>query len=96
VNWTGKRTGGRATPDTLRQFLWQVKALLAYEPADGRDDRAIIGRLLKMDPAWQAATAQRIADLRAVYPAKPDSNRAPFETAYKAVLADVLARGGAK
>jgi type 1 glutamine amidotransferase len=92
VEWTGRRTSGRAAPDTLRQFLWQVKALLAYEPGAGRDDTAIIGRLLKMDPAWQAATAQRIADLRKVYPAKPDSDRAPFEAAYRAVLGDVLAK----
>ncbi|MFZ0270053.1 ThuA domain-containing protein [Caulobacter sp.] len=92
VNWTGRRTAGSATPDTQRQFLWQLKALLAYEPVAGRDDKAIIGRLLKMDPAWQAATAKRIADLRAVYPGKPDSDRAPFEAAYKAVLAEVLAR----
>ncbi len=96
VLWTGRRADGRATPDTLRQFLWQVKALLAYEPVEGRDDQAIIGRLLKTDPAWQDATARRIADLRAVYPAKPDSDRAPFDTAYKAVLADVLARGGVR
>ena len=92
VEWTGRRTSGRATPDTLRQFLWQVKALLAYEPVAGRDDTAIIGRLLKMDPTWQATTAQRIADLREVYPAKPDSDRAPFDAAYRAVLGDVLAR----
>jgi type 1 glutamine amidotransferase len=96
VKWTGRRTAGGASPDTLRQFLWQVKALLAYEPVAGRDDQAILGRLLKMDPTWQKATAQRIADLRTVYPAKPDSDRAPFDAAYKAVLADVLARGGAK
>ncbi|TCS14513.1 ThuA domain-containing protein [Caulobacter sp. BK020] len=96
VNWTGGRTDGDASPDTLRQFLWQVKALLAYEPAVGRDDKAIIGRLLKMDPKWQTATAQRIAGLRTVYPAKPDSDRGPFDAAYKAVLADVLARGGVK
>lgn len=92
VQWTGRRTPGRATPDTLRQFLWQVKALLAYEPVAGHDNTAVIGRLLKMDPSWQAAIAQRIADLRTAYPAKPDSDRAPFETAYRAVLADVLAK----
>jgi hypothetical protein len=91
----GRRTRGGATPDTQRQFLWQAKALLAYEPAPGRDDKAIIGRLLKMDPTWQAATAQRIADLRAVYPGKPDSDRAPFDAAYKAVLAE-CGWGGAK
>jgi hypothetical protein len=49
-----------------------------------------------MDPTWQAATTQRIADLRKVYPNKPDSDRAPFDAAYKAVLADVLTRGGAR
>ncbi len=95
VLWTGGRLDGDATPDPLRQFQWQLKALLAYEPAPGRDDRAIIGRLLKMDPAWRTATAQRIAGLRAVYPNKPDSDRAPFDAAYRAVLADVLMRGGA-
>jgi type 1 glutamine amidotransferase len=94
VKWTGGRSSGRATPDTLRQFQWQLKALLAYEPAPGRADNAIIGRLLKMDPVWQAATAKRIADLRAVYPKKAGSDRAAFDAAYKAVLADVLAKGG--
>ncbi|MEJ2817349.1 MULTISPECIES: ThuA domain-containing protein [unclassified Caulobacter] len=96
VLWTGGRTDGDATPDPLRQFLWQLKALLGYEPAPGRDDKAIIGRLLKMDPVWQKATAQRIADLRAVYPNKPDIDRAPFDAAYKAVLAEVLAKGGVR
>lgn len=96
VLWTGRRVDGDAKPDPLRQFQWQLKALLGYEPAAGRDDTAIIGRLLKMDPAWQAATAKRIADLRAVYPNKPDSDRAPFDAAYRAVLDDVLAKGGAR
>jgi type 1 glutamine amidotransferase len=94
--WTAGRIDGDATPDPLRQFQWQLKALLAYEPAPGRDDNAIIGRLLKMDPAWRTATAQRIADLRKVYPNKPASDRAPFDAAYKAVLADVLEKGGAR
>jgi type 1 glutamine amidotransferase len=94
VLWTGGRTDGDATPDPLRQFQWQLKALLGYEPAVGRDDRAIIARLLKADPAWRTATAQRIADLRMIYPSKPDSDRAPFDAAYAAVLADVLAKGG--
>lgn len=96
VLWTARLTDGDATPDPQRQFQWQLKALLGYEPVAGRDDRAIIGRLLKTDPAWQVATAKRIADLRAVYPAKPDSDRAPFDAAYKAVLADVLARGAGR
>lgn len=95
VNWTGRRTGGRVAPDPARQFLWQVKALLAYEPVADRDETAILARLAKADPAWQAATAKRIADLRTVYPAKPDSDRAAFDAAYKAVLTEVLARGGA-
>lgn len=96
VKWTAKRTAGSATPDVLRQATWQFKALLAYEPAAGRDDRAILARLSKADPAWRTATAARIAALRTVYPNKPDSDRAPFETAYRAVLAEVLARGGAR
>jgi type 1 glutamine amidotransferase len=96
IKWTGRRTAGRATPDTLRQFEWQVKALLAYTPVEGRDEKAIIGRLLKMDSAWQAATAKRIADLRAVAVGLAGIDRAPFEAAYAAVLAEVLARGGAR
>lgn len=96
VKWTARRTKGSATPDVLRQAMWQFKALLAYEPVSGRDDQAILARLSKMDPAWQNATAARIAALRAVYPNKPDSDRAPFEAAYRAVLQDVLTRGGAR
>lgn len=96
VKWTAGRTTGSATPDVFRQTMWQFKALLAYEPVAGRDDRAILARLSKMDPVWQEAAAKRIADLRTVYPAKPDSDRAPFETPYRAVLAEVLARGGVR
>ena len=94
VRWTAKGDGGLAAPDPFRQFVWQLKALLAYEPVPGRDDTAIIGRLAKLDPAWQRTTAERIAALRAVYPDKPDSDRSAFDATYKAVLADVLAKGG--
>ena len=96
VKWTAGRTTGSATPDVFRQTMWQFKALLAYEPVAGRDDRAILARLSKMDPVWQEAAAKRIADLREVYPKKPDSDRAPFDAAYRAVLAEVLARGGVR
>ncbi len=95
VKWAARRTTGAATPDVFRQAMWQFKALLAYEPAPGRDDQAILARLSKMDPAWQEATAGRIARLREIYPEKPGSDRAPFEAAYRGVLAEVLARGGA-
>jgi type 1 glutamine amidotransferase len=94
VRWTGRRTAGRAKPDAQRQAQWQFRSLLAYDPVAGRDDAAILARLGKADPAWRLAAAQRVADLRTVYPAKPDSDRAPFDAAYKAVLAEVLAHGG--
>ncbi|MDO9337450.1 MAG: ThuA domain-containing protein [Caulobacter sp.] len=94
VKWTGRRTRGSARPDVDRQAMWQLRALLAYEPAAGRDDAAILARLDGADLAWKMATAERIADLRRVYPATPDSDRAPFEAAYQAVLAEVLAKGG--
>ena len=94
VKWTGRRTAGGATPDPQRQAQWQFRALLAYEPGAGRDDDAILARLAKADPAWRLDVAKRIADLRAVYPTKPDSDRAPFDAAYRAVLAEVLANGG--
>ncbi|MBO9708977.1 MAG: ThuA domain-containing protein [Caulobacter sp.] len=96
VNWTARRTSGRATPDPLRQALWQFKALLEYEPVAGRDDRAILGRLARTDPRWQGATAARIANLRALYPAKPDGDRSAFDAEYKALLADVVTRGAGK
>jgi type 1 glutamine amidotransferase len=94
VKWTAGRTAGSASPDTFRQAMWQFKALLDYQPVAGRDDKAMLGRLAKMDTRWQEATAARIAGLRALYPAKPGDDRAPFEAAYKAVLAEVVARGG--
>lgn len=96
VNWTAGRTRGDATPDPFRQFLWQVKALLAYQPVAGRDDTAILDRVARMDPAWQAAIAARIAGLQSLYPEKPDADRAPFDTAYRAVLGEVLAQGGSR
>ena len=96
VKWTGRRTTGEVEPDPLRQAQWQFRALLAYEPVAGRDDAAILARLDRTDPTWRTATAARIAALREVYPAKPDSDRAPFEAAYGAVLAEVLTRGGVK
>lgn len=93
VKWTGRRTTGEVEPDPLRQAQWQFRALLTYEPVAGRDDVAILARLAKADPAWSLDVAKRIADLRALYPAKPDNDSAPFETAYRAVLAEVLAKG---
>jgi len=95
VKWTAGRTRGAATPDVARQALWQFKALLAYAPVPGRDDPAILARLSRQDRTWQKAMAARIADLRAVYP-KTDGDPAPFDAAYRAVLAEVLARGGAR
>jgi type 1 glutamine amidotransferase len=94
VKWTGRRTRGSAAPDPDRQAMWQFRALLAYEPVAGRDDAAILARLEKTDPAWRTATAARIAGLQRLYPGKPDSDRAPFEAEYRALLAEVLGRAG--
>ncbi len=93
IRWTSRRTRGSAKPDVSRQATWQFRALLAYEPAPGRDDAAILKRLEKADLAWRTAAAARIAGLRPIYPAKPESDRVPFETAYRALLEEVLARG---
>lgn len=93
VRWTGRRSAGSARPDVSRQATWQFRALLAYQPVSGRDDGAILARLEKAGPAWREAMARRIAGLRPLYPAKPDSDRAPFEAAYRAILNEVLARG---
>ncbi|HQR88087.1 MAG TPA: ThuA domain-containing protein, partial [Caulobacter sp.] len=92
IRWAGKRTRGAAKPDVARQATWQFRALLAYQPVAGRDDTAILERLEKADPAWREATASRIAALQPAYPAKPESDRVPFETAYRAILAEVLMR----
>jgi len=94
VKWTGRRRRGSAAPDVERQAMWQMRALLAYQPVAGRDDAAILARLETADLAWKTATAARIAGLQRVYPDKPDSDRGPFGAAYRAVLGEVLARGG--
>lgn len=94
VKWAGRRTRGSAIPDIDRQASWQFRALLAYEPAPGRDNAAILARLERQDRGWRRATAARIAGLQRLFPAKPD-DRAPFEAEYRALLAEVLARGGA-
>ena len=94
IQWAGGRMATRVIPDPQRQATWQFKALLAYQPVPGRDDAAILARLDQAAPAWRLATAARIAGLRPLYPAKPDSDHAPFDAAYGAVLAEVLAKGG--
>jgi len=92
IRWAGRRTRGAANPDVARQATWQFRAFLAYRPVAGRDDAAILKRLEGASPAWREAAASRIAALAPLYPAKPESDRGPFETAYRAILADVLMR----
>lgn len=93
VRWTGRRTRGSATPNLDDQATWQLRALLAYEPVAGRDDTTILARLGRQDRTWRRTTAARIAGLQSLYPEKPDNDRAPFEAEYRALLAEVLARG---
>lgn len=92
VRWTAGRLPGRAEANPQEQALWALRALLTY---DGRakaeiDQRAT--RLAKADPAWLLDAAGRTAALRPLWPMKPDSDRAPFDAAYSALLAEVLAK----
>jgi type 1 glutamine amidotransferase len=92
VRWAAHRKPGAAKPNPDEQALWAMRSLLAY---DGRSKAEIETRLAKLatvDKAWLRAAAARTAALRPLWPEKPDSDKAPFEAAYRAVLQDVVAR----
>ncbi|MEW6389991.1 MAG: ThuA domain-containing protein [Pseudomonadota bacterium] len=92
VRWTAGQLAGDAKPNPDEQALWALRALLAYSgrPSTEIDQRA--ARLAKADPAWLRDAAARTAALRPLWPMKPDSDRAPFDAAYSALLAEVLAK----
>ncbi|MCK5911380.1 MAG: glycosyl hydrolase, partial [Caulobacter sp.] len=92
VRWTAGQLPGDAKPNPDEQALWALRALLAYSgrPSTEIDQRA--ARLAKADPAWLRDAAARTAALRPLWPMKPDSDRAPFDAAYSALLAEVLAK----
>ena len=92
VRWTTGKGRTDAAPNPQQQALWSMRALLAYEglPAAEIEARAI--RLAKDDKGWLDTTAGKIAALRPLFPAKPDSDPAQFRAAYEPLLALVLAR----
>jgi len=94
VRWTAHRVPGTAKPNPDEQALWALRSLLAYDGRPKGEVEARVAKLAKADSAWLRDAAARTAALRPLWPAKPDSDKAPFEAAYKAVLADVVAKSG--
>lgn len=93
VRWTAGRLPGAAQPNRQEQALWALRSLLAYDDARPKAEiERRIARLAKADPAWLGDAAARVAALRPLWPAKPDSDRAPFDAAYSALLTEVLAK----
>lgn len=97
IRWTAHRApfqakGGSSKPNADEQALWALRSLLAYDGRPKAEVEARVAKLAKADPAWLRDAAARTAALRPLWPAKPDSDKAPFETAYKAVLSDVEAK----
>ncbi len=94
VRWTAHRKPGAAKPNPDEQALWALRSLLAYDGRPKAEIEARLTRLAKADPAWLRDAAARTAALRPLWPAKPDSDKAPFDAAYKAVLDEVVAKSG--
>ena len=92
VKWAAGKGSADAKPNPREQALWALRSLLAYDGRAPDEIEARAARLAKADPAWLAATYARLAALRAVFPGKPDSDRAKFDAAYGPLLAEVLAR----
>ncbi len=91
VRWTAGRLPGAAKPNPDEQALWALCALLAYDGRSPAEIEQRAAQLTKADPAWLREAAARTAALRPLWPMKPDSDRAPFDAAYSALLAEVLA-----
>jgi type 1 glutamine amidotransferase len=94
VRWTAHRKPGAAKPNTDEQALWALRSLLAYDDRPKAEVETRVAKLAKADTAWLRDAAVRTAALRPLWPAKPDSDRAKFDAAYKAVLTDVVAKSG--
>lgn len=92
VRWTAHRKPGAATPNPDEQALWALRSLLAYDGRPKAEIEARLTKLAKADKIWLKEAATRTAALRPLWPDKPDSDKAPFEAAYRAVLQDVVAR----
>lgn len=99
VRWTAHRApfqarGAGVEPNPDEQALWALRSLLAYDGRPKAEIETRVARLAKADPAWLRDAAARTAALRPLWPAKPDSDRGPFDNAYKAILQDVVAKSG--
>ncbi|AZH13137.1 glycosyl hydrolase [Caulobacter vibrioides] len=92
IRWTAHRLPGSATPNPEEQALWALRSLLAFDNRPRADVEARMARLTKADRTWLLDAATRTAALRPLWPEKPQSDKSAFETAYRALLADVLAR----
>lgn len=92
IRWAARRSPGSAKPNPEEQALWALRSLLAYEGRSKNEVEARIAKLARADKAWILDAAARTAALRPVWPAKPEDDKSAFETAYQAVLGDVLAR----
>ncbi|ADG09898.1 glycosyl hydrolase [Caulobacter segnis] len=92
VRWTAGRLPGAAKPNPDEQALWALRSLLAYAGHSPTEIDQRAARLAKADAAWLREAAARAAALRPLWPMKPDSDRAPFDAAYSALLAEVLAK----
>ena len=94
IRWTAHRAPGSAHPNPDEQALWALRSLLAYSGRSKVEVKARVAKLAEADPAWLRDAAARTAALRPLWPAKPESDKAPFEQAYKAVLDEVVAKSG--
>lgn len=92
IRWTAHRLPGSATPNPEEQALWALRSLLAYAGVPKADVEARVAKLAKADKAWLLDAAARTAALRPLWPAKAEDDKTAFDTAYQAVLRDVLAR----
>ena len=95
VRWASGTGRTDARPNPRDQALWAMRSLLAYDARPAAEIETRAARLAKADPVWLAETGARIAALRSIYPAKPDSDTMRFEAAYKPLLAQVLAQSEA-
>lgn len=92
VRWAAGKGRIDARPNPRDQALWAMRSLLAYDARSAAEIDVRAARLAKADPIWLDATVARIAALRPIFPAKPDSDTARFDAAYRPLLAEVLAK----
>jgi len=92
VRWAARRLPGSSTPNPEEQALWALRSLLAFEGRSPAEVERRMTTLAKADRLWVLDAAARTAALRPLWPERADNDKQEFETAYSAVLRDVLAR----